>query len=62
MHLLCEDGHKLAQYGVRALCQEEVDLREKYNVCFRDAEELVMENITSAVLPNDFPRRALYQL
>ncbi len=55
MHLLCEDGHHLAQYGVRALCQQEMDSREKYGVTFIDAEELVMENITSAVLPNDFP-------
>lgn len=55
MHLLCDDGHHLAQYGVRALCQQEMDSREKYGVTFIDAEELVMDNITSAVLPNDFP-------
>jgi len=55
MHLLCEDGHSLAQYGVRALCQQEVDARETYGVSFIDGEELVCKNINSIQLPDDFP-------
>ncbi|MGJ8528486.1 agmatinase [Maritalea sp.] len=55
MNLLCEDGHALAQYGVRALCQQEVDAREKYGVTYIDGEELVTQNINSVALPTDFP-------
>ena len=55
MHLLSEDGHKIAQYGVRALCQQEVDSRTKYGVTFIDGEELVTKHITEIVLPDDFP-------
>lgn len=56
MHLLCEDGHGLAQYGVRALCQQEVESRAKYGVTFIDAEELVTQNINAVQLPDDFPK------
>jgi agmatinase len=56
MHLLCEDGHRLAHYGVRALCQQEVESRDKYGVTFIDAEELVTQNISSVTLPDDFPQ------
>lgn len=55
MHLLCADGHSLAQYGVRALCQREVEAREIYGVSFIDSEELVCQNINSIQLPDDFP-------
>lgn len=55
MHLLCEGGARLAQFGVRALCEQEVQSREKYDVFSRDAEELVTKNIHSVALPEDFP-------
>ncbi len=55
MHLLSEDGHPLAQYGVRALCQQELDARKNYGVTFIDAEELVTLNIDAVTLPDDFP-------
>jgi len=56
MHLLVEqEGMALAQYGVRALCQEEADFRTKKNVIFIDAEELVTGNIHDVTLPDDFP-------
>lgn len=55
MHLLSEDGHSLAQYGVRALCQQEVDSRTRNGVTFIDGEELVTKNINSIELPKDFP-------
>lgn len=55
MHLLCEEGMRLAQFGVRALCREEVDSRARNNVFFRDAEELVTGHILAVDLPEDFP-------
>lgn len=56
MHLLSEQGIRLAQFGVRALCQQEVDSRVRNNVFFRDAEELVTQNILAVDLPDDFPQ------
>ncbi|SPJ31173.1 agmatinase [Falsiruegeria mediterranea] len=55
MHLLAEDGIKLAQFGVRALCQQEVDSRSANGVFFKDAEELVTHNTHAVDLPDDFP-------
>jgi agmatinase len=55
MHLLSEQGIRLAQFGVRALCQQEVDSRARNNVFFKDAEELVTQNILAVDLPEDFP-------
>lgn len=55
MHLLAEDGIRLAQFGVRALCQEEVDSRSRNNVFFRDAEDLVTQALHAVDLPDDFP-------
>ncbi|MDC0738959.1 agmatinase [Cognatishimia sp. SS12] len=55
MHLLSEEGVRLAQFGVRALCQQEVDSRAAHNVFFKDAEELVVGNIHAVDLPDDFP-------
>ncbi len=55
MQLLAEEGIRIAQFGVRALCAEECKAREKYNVFFRDAEDLVTKAIHSVPLPNDFP-------
>lgn len=55
MHLLSEEGIRLAQFGVRALCQQEVDSRAENRVFFKDAEELVVGNIHEVDLPEDFP-------
>ncbi|MBV1869026.1 MAG: agmatinase [Marinosulfonomonas sp.] len=55
MHLLCERGVRLAQFGVRALCQQEVESRARNNVFHVDAEELVTGNIMAVDLPHDFP-------
>jgi len=55
MNLLCEEGIKLAQFGVRALCQQEQDSREKFGVFYKDAEELVTKAIHQVDLPEDFP-------
>ncbi|MBY6068890.1 agmatinase [Leisingera aquaemixtae] len=57
MQLLAEeDGIRIAQYGVRAMSQEEVDRRAACNVISIDAEELVTGNIHSVTLPEDFPQ------
>ncbi|KIC13521.1 agmatinase [Leisingera sp. ANG-DT] len=57
MQLLAEeDGIRIAQYGVRAMSQEEVDRRAACNVISIDAEELVTGNIHSVTLPDDFPQ------
>jgi agmatinase len=55
MHLLAEEGVRLAQFGVRALCQQEVESRARKKVFYRDAEELVTQNILAVDLPEDFP-------
>jgi len=55
MNLITGDGHRLAQFGVRALCREEDELRRKRSVFFVDAEELVTQNIMTIDLPEDFP-------
>lgn len=55
MHLLAEDGVRLAQYGVRALCPQEAESRQQNNMVFIDAEELVTQNVFSVELPDDFP-------
>ena len=53
--LVEEEGCALAQYGVRALCQEEADCRARNKVIFIDAEDLVTGNIHDITLPADFP-------
>lgn len=55
MHLLVEDGIRLAQFGVRALCPQEAESRLTNKVFHVDAEELVTGNILSVELPEDFP-------
>lgn len=56
MHLLAEEGCRLAQFGVRAISSEEVDSRMRNGVFFRDAEELVTGNVMSVPLPDVFPQ------
>ncbi len=55
MHLLAEEGIKLAQFGVRAFSTEEAKSRLKNHVFHVDAEELVTGNIHAVDLPEDFP-------
>ena len=55
MNLLVNDGHRLAQFGVRALCTQESESRIENNVFFVDGEELVVNNTHSVTLPEDFP-------
>ncbi len=55
MHLLAQDGIRLAQFGVRAFCTEEAKSRVQNNIFHVDAEELVTGNIHAVDLPEDFP-------
>lgn len=55
MHLLAEDGVRLAQFGVRALCRQEVESRDRNGVFWRDAEDLVTDRVHRIELPVDFP-------
>ncbi|WP_298933516.1 agmatinase [uncultured Ruegeria sp.] len=55
MHLLAEEGIRLAQFGVRAFSTEEAQSRLKNHVLHVDAEELVTGNIHAVDLPDDFP-------
>lgn len=55
MHLLSEEGIRLAQFGVRAFCREEMESRARNRVFCVDAEELVTRNIHEIDLPGDFP-------
>lgn len=52
----------LVQFGVRTLCQEEVQARQAYGVAFYDAEELAKIHPLSAlkdkrILPESFPQK-----
>ncbi len=55
MYLLANDGVRLAQFGVRALCTQEAESRVANRVFHVDAEELVTGNIHAIDLPQDFP-------
>ncbi|MBE3639988.1 agmatinase [Mangrovicoccus algicola] len=56
MRLLAEeDGLRLAQYGVRALCAEEAEARKRLGVVHSDGEALARGE--DPVLPRDFPRK-----
>lgn len=55
MHLLAEEGIRLAQFGVRAFSTEEAKSRLKNHVFHVDAEDLVTGNIHAVDLPEDFP-------
>ncbi|WP_116135102.1 agmatinase [Tropicimonas sp. IMCC34043] len=56
MHLLTDQGIRLAQFGVRAICQEEIDNRAAKGIFFRDAEDLVTGGVHAVDLPEDFPQ------
>ena len=57
MHLLCSHGVRLAQIGVRAFCQEEVDARQKFEVICFDGAQLSRSKHTEIILPDNFPEQ-----
>ncbi len=55
MNLLAEEGVRIAQYGVRALCREELNARERHGVIAEDGYALSQVDHAPAALPDDFP-------
>ncbi|MDX2464127.1 MAG: agmatinase [Porticoccus sp.] len=55
-------GIPLYQLGIRAYCEEEMVAREKHGVLFQDADQLVPDNITEIILPDDFPKKVFFTL
>ncbi len=55
MNLLAEAGVRIVQYGVRALCREELDARERFGVIAEDGYALAQPGHAPAALPDDFP-------
>lgn len=60
----CVDlGIPLYQLGIRALCEEERDLRQQHpKIWYQDAEELVSNNTNSITLPKEFPSKVFFTL
>ncbi len=52
-----ECGCRLFQFGVRALCREEVDYRTTHQVGHLDGRAIPAANLADFVLPADFPRK-----
>jgi agmatinase len=50
-----ECGCRLFQFGVRALCREEVDYRTKHRVDHLDGRAIFTTNLADFQLPADFP-------
>ena len=48
-------GLRLAQFGVRDLCLEEVQARRDFKVHFLDARDVARAGVPAALLPADFP-------
>lgn len=55
-------GIPLYQLGIRAYCEEEMQVREEFGVYYQDADELVPGNINSITLPEDFPQKVFFTL
>ena len=55
MNLLVQEKFSLASLGVRSICEEERVYRKQNDIFYIDGEELVRENISSIILPEDFP-------
>lgn len=57
MRRIHELGIPIFQIGVRNLCKEEVEYREKHNIQYLDAREIDWEGIPiKSLLPADFPK------
>jgi agmatinase len=50
-----ECGCRLYQFGVRALCREELDFRTRHGVDHLDGRKIFTTNLVDFVLPVDFP-------
>ena len=57
MHLLAQEGVRMASFGVRALSREEEIARSEHGVLTYDAKDIVRQNISCVTLPDDFPQK-----
>lgn len=57
-----DEGIPLYQLGIRAYCEEEIEIRKKYGVYYQDADDLVPQNISAIELPEDFPKKVFFTL
>ena len=55
-------GIPLYQLGIRAYCEEEIEVRKKHGIYYQDADELVPNNIQAIQLPDDFPKYVFFTL
>jgi agmatinase len=63
MKRISDEGIPIYQLGVRSYCLEEKSIRENNpNIYFRDANELVPENIQRIELARDFPQKVFFTL
>jgi agmatinase len=62
MHRVAELGVPLFQLGVRALSEEEVEVRRRFGVRCLDADALVPGQVDRVTLPEDFPARVYFTL
>ena len=56
MNLLAREGVTIAQYGVRALCRDELEARETHGVIAEDGFVLSQAGASPQALPESFPR------
>ncbi len=47
--------YRLVQFGVRELCQQEVEVRKQFGICAHDADELADCGLPDPLFPEDFP-------
>lgn len=57
-----DEGIPLYQLGIRAYCEEEIEIRKKHGVYYQDADDLVPQNISAIELPENFPKKVFFTL
>ena len=60
MKRIVDLGIPLYQLGIRAYCEEEINVRRKYNIRYEDADTLVPNQIQHIQLPSDFPQHVFF--
>ena len=60
MKRVVDEGIPLLQLGIRAMCEEEQQVREMHGVYFHDAEDLVPTHVSTLELPADFPKKVFF--
>jgi len=57
-----DESIPLYQLGIRAFCEEEIEIRKKHGVYYQDADDIVPQNISRIELPEDFPKKVFFTL